>query len=576
MTNRAKIQAFPSETLKIIYRLCLAVGYSFALCLVLEGQPAFAANVDRVDVNLQLQSDNSVAVTETYTFDFGTTPGKGIFRRINLRDAVPNSSLRKFVFGSVTNEKGALLPCTVQKSTASVYIKMPDRNLVGKHVYQLRYTISPAVTTTRSYRELLFNAVGNPWKMPLQKVTVSLQPYDAKQASAVGLIASLKGFRKADAKIGQNRVEISTPILLAGETLTLDVRFPLSPVPVSYATVAPQQIPVWPLLILTFLLAPVYMVLWILIIRNQANINAGNNKQLFRHWTPPDSLSPSELALLLDHNCSPNTVLATMIDLACRGFLKIREVASEKSQLFMGKDYHFIRLNPPQRIDSLLPCEREMLYVIFKNDFERYLSDWQKDFRQDLVCNVIFQSLMQKQYIRNTVEQNNERMRKRGLNIILIGVVAALIVSLVGAALLFYWHNQTLLFLLPGLIGIALAGLILFLAADNIPIITAAGAKEVGKYLAFKRFIASGNQSAIAKLLKKDPNIFDRFFAYALVMNDVEEWSASMQGYIDQIPDWFELLNADPSMSLKDWSKEVARQTSLIGRALSRESLPQK
>ena len=64
-------------------------------------------------------------------------------------------------------------------------------------------------------------------------------------------------------------------------------------------------------------------------------------KAIAVEWNPPEELTPAEVGTLIDERCDMRDITSTLVDLAARGHLKIKELKTDKLFFLSNKDYEF-------------------------------------------------------------------------------------------------------------------------------------------------------------------------------------------------------------------------------------------
>lgn len=78
-------------------------------------------------------------------------------------------------------------------------------------------------------------------------------------------------------------------------------------------------------------------------------------------FEPPEGLSPTEAGVLMDGEAHPYDILATMFDLANRGYMRIRKVVSSGG----AEDYELTLSRPESRAEVQLKPHEEYILSIF-------------------------------------------------------------------------------------------------------------------------------------------------------------------------------------------------------------------
>ena len=98
-------------------------------------------------------------------------------------------------------------------------------------------------------------------------------------------------------------------------------------------------------------------------------------------FVPPDGIRPGEVGTLLDEHANLLDVTATIVDLAVRGWLTIKEIAPDAHE--RHHDYELAETEGTRK-GTLLPYEQKLLNELFDNRETVRLSDLKYQFRASL------------------------------------------------------------------------------------------------------------------------------------------------------------------------------------------------
>jgi plasmid maintenance system killer protein len=147
----------------------------------------------------------------------------------------------------------------------------------------------------------------------------------------------------------------------------------------------------WPFLIPFFLFIYLFEEWW------RKGKDPKVKKPIIARYQPPEDLRPAQLGLIMRQKVEGLDVSATIIDLAVRGYIKIREVEKPSflGDLFRGKDYEIVRLDPelkssPDSKEDLLEYENKLLKILFDSEKKILLSRLEEKYHSRF--NTIFDS----------------------------------------------------------------------------------------------------------------------------------------------------------------------------------------
>jgi uncharacterized membrane protein YgcG len=132
------------------------------------------------DVDVKVNTDNVLDVTETITADFHEEK-HGIYRKIPLSaqnaSLNDNSIVKKHVSDirdiSVTDEKGKVLSYEKSREGDNLELKIGEGNktLKGKHTYVIKFSYDIGEDNNKEYDELYYNIIGHEWDTAISNTT---------------------------------------------------------------------------------------------------------------------------------------------------------------------------------------------------------------------------------------------------------------------------------------------------------------------------------------------------------------------------------------------------------------------
>src|SRR5690606_7487033 len=133
--------------------------------------PAFAdERIRNFDVEIQVETDGSVAITETIEI----TVEHAQIRRGIIREMPLGSSGRAGFHVLEIRRNGYPEPWSSEFSGDRIAIRIghPDSLLERTlHIYTIRYRMEDQVGYTDEYDEIYWNATGNEWNFPIDRAT---------------------------------------------------------------------------------------------------------------------------------------------------------------------------------------------------------------------------------------------------------------------------------------------------------------------------------------------------------------------------------------------------------------------
>jgi len=352
----------------------LVVGAALGLAWI---APAQAASADSVDVTAKLTRDGVLTVTQTFTLPSGITDVA------DLTQSIPSSmdrDGRHYAFDvtdvTVQADGTAVTPDLTRQSGATL-LSIP---LGTATEFIVNYTVSGTTTTAVDGKVDFTWPVLGALNISAIKITgsVELPPGAVNYDCSAGVAGALTTCSTYGAGThGSTTLEFTQSSLLAGQIVQAEVIFPAGMV-----TTTERWSPVWTLgralspggtqigsLVLVLVVGGLLLFAAWRKIRTAgyrglpvavAAFDSDKDGKL-RFDTDPDA-RPGMVGTLVDSSVDPADILATILDLAVRGHVRITEVETSR---YATADWTFTRLAVDPAADSQLkPYESALLDVL--------------------------------------------------------------------------------------------------------------------------------------------------------------------------------------------------------------------
>lgn len=514
--------------------LCVVVPLCFASL-------ARADFVEKFDVTMRVMPDASLDVTESIEMFFDT-PRHGIYRHIPVKYERHGDTFSvEFRLDSITDENGSNVPYSTARQGRDVSMKIGDKDvtLTGSHTYKLHYVVRRAVNffggENGGAPEVYWNATGDQWPYPIKNATVTLIPpegvaiKDIRTTSFSGARGST-GAGPIDVK-SDSIVYSSGGALSPGSGLTIVAGLPAGSIikPSIGQEIWWFILDWWPVAILPMLAGAIVWIAW----RRNGRDEGAGTQAVAVEFTPPKDLSPAEVGTLIDESADTPDVIATLIDLAARGWIRITELPANKILFLSSRDYEFARLVPPKD-DALKPHEGAFLDGLFSDSHPQLtrLSDQKEKFYKHI--DPIKKSIYRELTAARLFKRNPEAVRAAW-------IAWGVIVAVIGVVLFFVIDRHRSFG-----VGTAIAGIIFVCAASAMPARTLIGTRKLIEILSFKRFVTMVEKDRIKQMAMDDPTIFGRLLPYAMVLGVADQWAEAFKGLSMPAPDWYRSYDNRP------------------------------
>jgi uncharacterized membrane protein YgcG len=556
-------------------RGCLIVGV-VGLAGVMTAGPAAAVpwSVDSTEritdmsVVYELRTDGSMHVTEKITYDFGKVRDRHGFERfVPERFEYDSEHYRIYPISGVRAQSPSGAPDAVEELEPDVTVRIGDKDEVvtGEHVYVLDYDVRGVVNATADAHELYWNVVGDQWKIPIQrvKVTVSGPGAAVQQATCYqGLQGSTEPCTWSMDK-GMASFE-ATRALQPRESLTIVAGFPAG----TFTETAPILSEKWSfsrafgasrisagasLAVFAVLVGGTGILAWRRgRDRQYAGVTPGlvpgagekaritpvswRRPPVAVRFTPPEEVRVGEVGMLADERVDVKDVTATIIDLAVRGYLRIEEAeddpqdddvedgesgddGADQDDRTSGDatssekdvdDWVLVKLDKP--LDDLREYEDELLRSLFEDQRRVRLSVLRTTFATDLraVQTMIYKEATGRGWFRGNPQSVRNTWWAYGWSVTVVGFVAVVMLALATHL---------------ALIGVALtlSGLIMVILAGKMPSRSATGTALLAQIDGFRLYLETAEANQIR--FEEGQDIFSRYLPYAIVFGVAERWA---------------------------------------------------
>ncbi len=520
------------------------------------------------DVTYEINEDGTVRTTEQIDVDFGSLERHGIFRDIPVEYGYDSDNNRLMRLSDIEIDDGSSpVQWTIDSKEPTMRLRIgdPDVLVTGEQRYRIQYTINDGLNPFTDHDELFWNVTGNDWPVPIESANATvLVPGD--------VIDEVQCFEGRSGSTARCHTAIdpggatfqATSVLAPGSGMTLVVALEKGAVEVGPPVLVPttvdvlqeidnflglQPLPIGIAIVLGVIgLAGVYRWWWVAgrdrwfgnlaVVPEGAPATTrplGAEETVVVEYEPPDlplpeakrgsfldpgdassrhgrRLRPAEVGLLMDERADTLDVSATIVDLAVRGHLKIKETKSGGILgLFKKEDYDLERIEKTD--DSLLPYEQRLKSAIFDGKRMVKLNDLKTKFHKDLK---LVKTDLYEDAVRDLkfFPRNPDTVRT-------IYQVAGVVMAVLGGGLVFVLGSAVE----AGIIGVALivTGVAVLAFAAAMPRRTATGRRMFRRCVGFRLYMATAEKDR--QRFAEEANIFHEYLPYAIVYGCVERWA---------------------------------------------------
>ncbi|MEI8174961.1 MAG: DUF2207 domain-containing protein [bacterium] len=517
--------------------------------------------INNFNSNIAIQKNGVVSVTETITYDFGSNQKHGIFRIIPLEST--NGPTIDINVRGITDENGNAYPYSNSYEGSNLKIKIgnPNELVSGVKIYVISYNIQNVIRNFTDHDELYWNVTGNEWPVAIQNINTLVsfpQEFSLSELKKDCFTGRQGSTEKACvANYSQNSsasitsgVSFTTSRLLSsGEGLTIVAGFPAGIVPKSSATVLTNhKNSNTGAIAFIFIFGLVFLLIIGSIIK--AIVRKGKpqlppelkNRPIVVEYGPPANLTPTDVGAIFDGNLDNADLASVIIDLAVKGYLKIRYINDD--------DYEFVKLKDLSGLDH--PAYKIIFNFLFVSQNTVKLSELEDagaSFDTERIMNEMQKYLESGGYLKDLNDKDPAvkkyyLSRYAGIILTIFGIFYVSLFFGFGGFQKLGFGGMIFLVFFCGIFSVVI-GFFIIAAVFGKPVygrLAPLGITALGIILGFKEFLRATETDKIKLLNAPElkPELFDHFLPYAMVLGVEKEWAKKFEGLYTMSPIWFE------------------------------------
>jgi uncharacterized membrane protein YgcG len=489
--------------------------------------------------DIQIATDGTIGVTETIQPRFSGS-WNGIYRTIPIEYRTPQGfayALRLDV-ESVTDGNGAPLKYDTSKVRhyRKLKIWVPGAVDTVKTIV-VRYRVRNGLKFFEEHDELYWNVTGDEWEVPIER-----------SRAIVRLPAGVAGLRAYAFTGGYGSQESAARITIVGTTLTVEstralnfregvtVAIAWNPGVVLRPTATDRAADFLFANIILLVPVGVFGVMFWLWNRHGRD---PQRQAVAVQYEPPGALTPAEAGTLVDNNPDMRDITASVVDLAVRGFLKIKGTQEDR---FLGlgtkTDYALQLIRPATEWKGLRPHEEALLNALFSTTTgqtggaagpgsvidEVTIADLKNRFYKSLpeIRERIFSQLIDRGYYLRRPDRVRTTVYVIAALVGVGGIVASAALGLSTAAF----------------VACGLSAVIIGAFGHVMPARTVDGTRAFEGALGFEEFLDRVEGDRFNRVVRT-PEMFERFLPFAMAFGVERSWARAFEGIYTSQPDWY-------------------------------------
>ncbi len=481
--------------------------------------------INNFNVQIKIEPNAILHVTETIVYDFGTQRKHGLYRYLPIKYKARGGNYKlRLTNIKIINQNGQAYHFKKILSGNNLKLKIgqTDKTVTGLKTYVISYNLQRAINYFNDHDELYWNVTGNGWSVPIKHASAEIiLPHTSDKITHHCYAGNPNSRHSCAEEVSlKQRVVFGQSNLGPGQGLTIVVGWPKGWVnePTWWqkmlATIYDNWILGLPLLSLIFMFS-----LWW-----RRGRDARGRSTIIAEYDAPDNLTPAQVGTLIDERADDRDITAEIIYLAIQGYLKIKQL-SKKTIFIKHNDYELIKLKAADQ--NLNSFQLKLLKSIFSAGQQSVkLSELKNNFHQDLVKiqKLVYSSLVAKKYF----TKNPQKVRGvyKGFGLIFI-ILAFFLTG--------FWGNL-------GFISFILSGFIIMIFGWFMPAKTKKGTLAKQHILGLKEYltVAEKDRLKFHNAPEKKPQHFEKLLPYAMVLKVEKEWARQFASIYQQPPSWYD------------------------------------
>lgn len=513
--------------------------------------------IERFDVDLTVAADATLEVTEHITFRFAGS-FNGIYRDISYRYRTPWGLDYRIEIGelTVTDDLGSELRHEASRNGDDLRVKVwVPRAVDAARQVQLRYRVRRALRFPEAeegftaHDQLYWNATGNRWTVPIAAASAHVRlPSSVLEEPLAVAYAGPYGSREAAVIVSRpvrNEVRFEMEHgLAAGEGLTIVVGWPPGSVARPTAMDAARDLvgDNWPLA-----LPVVVLVVMVAVFRRHGR-DPDVGRSVMVRYEPPEGLRPAEIGALVDERVDLRDIVATVVDLAVRGYLRIEERGQEG---WFGDSTITTLVRLRAADDELRPWERTIHEGLFERGDRVELDELKSRFYEHVgpIRTALYEGLTGAGWFR----ARPDHVRNLWFGIAVAAAIGGVVAGVAAAKVAFFFAGP--------LVGLVVGGFAPFMPAR-----TRAGRREYLRVKGFEEFLGRTEATRFRELQLPEAT-FERYLPYAMALGVADHWAGLFRGLLQGPPQWY----AGPTGSFDStvFSQRMQGMGSRLGTAMA-------
>ncbi|MBZ9569408.1 DUF2207 domain-containing protein [Patescibacteria group bacterium] len=487
-----------------------------------------------IEVDIQINQDSTFEVTEKQTYNLTGSFGY-FYRDVELKDLDHISNIE--VFDSQEKKlNNNEYKVSYKGNRVSVQWDFPRRVFDNElKSWTVKYKVHGGLGFYEEWDELYWNAIFEDREVDVREAEVIVHlpaqfvKEEINQKMFVGRLGSKTQSNNYEIIDGKT-VRFWEYNIRPHNFLTIVVTWPKGIVtkPFLYR----NQMINWTILLIALAL-PIFFFVKMYIGWRKRGKDPKIAKTIIAHYSPPEDFSPAIFGVLIDQGADMKDITATIINLAVRGYLRIRERGGGFS-IFKEQEYILDKLKDES---DLKPFEQKIIRGIFGNKNTVFSDDLRNKFYKEIsgIKKSLHQEVGKTGYFMGNILNVRKEYGKTSYKIFFLALLIFfgwLITSFLLQAEMIRYFAQILILEL----GLIISAIIILIFAHYMPSLTQKGLEAKWKLLGFKEYLQTAERF---RLGAETLETFSKYLPYALVLGVEKKWAERFSDFFYQEQNWY-------------------------------------
>ncbi len=509
---------------------------TFVAASIILSSNAFAIGLENWTIpnfhsDITIESTGDVNIKETINADFTNEHHRGIERSIPYKYTNGYNSEIKYL--NSTDEKGSPYFTEPYKQNGSIFIPMrtvDNSQISGPATFILNYLTKNSITffgqdTPYPHDELYWNVNGTDWPVTINAVsaTIHLPKSFKEEEIKVNCITGQYGAQGEECTwkmTDDQTIEITgNSSFPAYNNMTITVGMPSGTItpPTTLDRIiwfiTENKIIFLPILTLILMIS-----IWYKYGRDDQSVKMA----IMPEYKAPEGVLPSEVGTIIDEKLDPRDIIATIIDYAVRGYIRINEI-EEKGLLFNSKDYELELLKPFETTKAYENTILNGIFSINQSGTKKKISALKNTFfaHVPIIKKQLAEGLIKDDYFKHNPDTVRNTFTGIGMAIVVIS-----------------WAYLSSIVEIGTTISLIATGLIISIVGRYMPARTKKGTEAYYHLKGLHEYIDTAEKDRM-KFQEKNNILFEKLLPYAMAFGLISKWTRAFEGIIQNPPDWY-------------------------------------